>query len=284
MPAHCAIGRHGFVMPAVSCTACRRRLRAPAPPSLWFPATPTIATSRRHALWRCQGPRYRRVPVTPLTPLGGPLTHRGDVKQKQLPPPPRCRIPPGAPVFVVHPRGVARIPPHRHPCSQYAGEARGERDTHTGRGGVKTRGTSWAADLTGWPASSRGLKSAAGWPILCPRYRTGPGVPPSIGKLWRTRQGRAAAFPVSPSCDCDLSAEQNADEDSFASHILDGQGRSLGGGTQREPRHTLSERALGLPQEPGPDRFAPFRQLPRNGANHEPSDPPSTGHARTGRL
>ena len=94
---------------------------------------------------------------------------------------------------------------------------------------------------------------------------------PSIGKLWRTRQGRAAAdlaarlaFPASPAWPADLSVERNRDDDYFAYHILNCRGMSLGGGTDEIQRNTLGERVLGLPREPGPDRNTPFRDLPRN--------------------
>ena len=97
------------------------------------------------------------------------------------------------------------------------------------------------------------------------------GPHPSIGKLWRTRQGRAAAdlaavlaFPASPAWEPDLGDARNADDDYFAYHVLNCRGMSLGGGTDEIQRNTLGERALGLPREPGPDRDTPFRELPRN--------------------
>jgi alkylation response protein AidB-like acyl-CoA dehydrogenase len=94
---------------------------------------------------------------------------------------------------------------------------------------------------------------------------------PSIGKLWRTMQGRAAAdlaarlaFPGSPAWGSDLSVERDRDDDYFAYHVLNCRGMSLGGGTDEIQRNTLGERALGLPREPGPERDTPFRDLPRN--------------------
>jgi len=96
-------------------------------------------------------------------------------------------------------------------------------------------------------------------------------VHPSIGKLWRTRQGRAAAdlaaalaFPASPAWDGTADDQRSIDDDYFSYHILNCRGMSLGGGTDEIQRNTLGERALGLPREPGPDKATPFRELPRN--------------------
>ena len=91
-------------------------------------------------------------------------------------------------------------------------------------------------------------------------------VHPSIGKLWRTKQGRAAAdlaarlaFPASPAWETD-----DVDDDYFNFQVLNCRGMSLGGGTDEIQRNTLGERALGLPREPSSDRETPFRDLLKN--------------------
>lgn len=92
------------------------------------------------------------------------------------------------------------------------------------------------------------------------------GLHPSIGKLWRTIQGRRAAQlahtiggPLASAWEAD-----DRDADYWQYHVLNCRGMSLGGGTDEIQKNTLGERVLGLPREPGPDRNTPFSELPRN--------------------
>ena len=89
---------------------------------------------------------------------------------------------------------------------------------------------------------------------------------PSIGKLWRTIQGRHAAQVAHTLNGPRAVAWSNDDRDAdyWQYHVLNCRGMSLGGGTDEIQRNTLGERVLGLPREPGPDRETPFRELPRN--------------------
>ena len=89
---------------------------------------------------------------------------------------------------------------------------------------------------------------------------------PSIGKLWRTIQGRRAAQlahllggPRATAWEAD-----DAEADYYAYHVLNCRGMSLGGGTDEVQRNTLGERVLGLPREPAQDRHTPFRDLLTN--------------------
>jgi alkylation response protein AidB-like acyl-CoA dehydrogenase len=91
-------------------------------------------------------------------------------------------------------------------------------------------------------------------------------VHPSIGKLWRTRQGRFAAD-VAASLEFPLGIAWDADDveaDYWQYHVLNCRGMSLGGGTDEIQRNTLGERVLGLGKEPSTDADLPFRDLLRN--------------------
>ncbi len=91
-------------------------------------------------------------------------------------------------------------------------------------------------------------------------------VHPSVGKLWRTIQGRFAADIAHELGGPEATAweDDNTDADYFAYHVLNCRGMSLGGGTDEVQKNTLGERVLGLPREPGPDRSTPFRDLLKN--------------------
>ncbi len=89
---------------------------------------------------------------------------------------------------------------------------------------------------------------------------------PSIGKLWRTRQGRLAAdiaaalqFPAAIGWEAD-----DVEADYWQYHVLNCRGMSLGGGTDEIQRNTLGERVLGLPKEPVVDSDVAFSDLLRN--------------------
>lgn len=88
-------------------------------------------------------------------------------------------------------------------------------------------------------------------------------VSPSIGKLWRTIQGRAGnelgarlQFPASPAW-----IEGDEDSEFFAFQFLNCRGMSLRGGTDEIQKNTLGERVLGLPREPQVDKNLPFDQM-----------------------
>ena len=95
------------------------------------------------------------------------------------------------------------------------------------------------------------------------------GIHPSIGKLWRTKQGRAAskvasklAFPGGVAWEGEPlgSSETNR----WAYGICDSPAHSLGGGTDEVQKNTLGERVLGLPREPAVDIDIPFSEVRKN--------------------
>ena len=92
------------------------------------------------------------------------------------------------------------------------------------------------------------------------------GIHPSIGKLWRTKQGRAAskvasklAFPGGVAWQGEPlgSSETNR----WAYGICDSPAHSLGGGTDEVQKNTLGERVLGLPREPAVDIDITFSEV-----------------------
>ena len=115
------------------------------------------------------------------------------------------------------------------------------------------------------PVIRQRLATAAVGERLVP-WGTQRGLHPSIGKLWRTIQGRHAAQLAHEIGGATATAWEadDTDADYWAYHVLNCRGMSLGGGTDEIQRNTLGERVLGLPREPGPDRNTPFRDLPSN--------------------
>jgi alkylation response protein AidB-like acyl-CoA dehydrogenase len=80
----------------------------------------------------------------------------------------------------------------------------------------------------------------------------GAGAHPSIGKLWRTGQGRGAADLAHRLARTGGAAwqEDDMERDCFAYHVLNCRGMSIGGGTDEMQRKTLAEKVLGLPRDP----------------------------------
>jgi len=122
-----------------------------------------------------------------------------------------------------------------------------------------------ARDLLDHPTVRQELARVFTGERLVP-WGTQRGLHPSIGKLWRTIQGRRAAQLAHLIGGGSAIAWEDADVDAdyWAYHVLNCRGMSLGGGTDEIQRNTLGERVLGLPREPGPDRSTPFSELPAN--------------------
>ncbi|MCB0992256.1 MAG: acyl-CoA dehydrogenase family protein [Acidimicrobiales bacterium] len=89
------------------------------------------------------------------------------------------------------------------------------------------------------------------------------GTHPSIGKLWRSIQGLAAADTAARLQFAGGVAwsDGDVDPDWYAFQILNCRGMRLGGGTDEIQKNTLGEKALGLPREPAVDKDVPFREL-----------------------
>ena len=94
---------------------------------------------------------------------------------------------------------------------------------------------------------------------------------PSIGKLWRTKQGRFAADIAAAVAFPSAVAWERADTeaDYWQYHVLNCRGMSLGGGTDEVQRNTLGERVLGLPREPVLDADVAFDRVLRNQAGRD---------------
>ena len=95
---------------------------------------------------------------------------------------------------------------------------------------------------------------------------------PSVGKLWRTIQGRhcAQAAHVIGGASAMAWEPSDTDADYWAYHVLNCRGMSLGGGTDEIQKNTLGERVLGLPANPGP-----------TATHHSPSCRGTDGRRRT---
>lgn len=102
-------------------------------------------------------------------------------------------------------------------------------------------------------------------------------IHPSIPKLWRTRQGRAAAqvaavlaFPGGVAWEGLRMGEtepqtfNHPEGAQWAYGICDSRALSLGGGTDEIQKNTLGERVLGLPREPTVDTKTPFSRVLKN--------------------
>ncbi len=84
----------------------------------------------------------------------------------------------------------------------------------------------------------------------------------SVGKLWRSDNGRLASRLVADVAFTDgTSWEQDDDRDSWTFALLDACALSLGGGTDDVQRNTIAEQVLGLPRDPYRNDDVPFRDL-----------------------
>jgi hypothetical protein len=61
-----------------------------------------------------------------------------------------------------------------------------------------------------------------------------------------------------------LSGADAPDDGLWQQQFLTQWATRIGGGTDEVQRNVVGERVLGLPAEPRPDKYAPFRELVRN--------------------
>ncbi|MEV0055900.1 acyl-CoA dehydrogenase family protein [Saccharopolyspora shandongensis] len=88
------------------------------------------------------------------------------------------------------------------------------------------------------------------------------GAETSLGKLWRSTNGRAAADLVSELAFASGAAWKPGDDrENWAFAVLDSCALSLGGGTDEVQKNTIAEKVLGLPRDPYRTDKMPFRDL-----------------------
>lgn len=88
------------------------------------------------------------------------------------------------------------------------------------------------------------------------------GAETSLGKLWRSTNGRAAAALVGELAFATGTAWQTGDDrEDWAYAVLDACALSLGGGTDEVQKNGIAEKVLGLPRDPYRTDKVPFRDL-----------------------
>jgi alkylation response protein AidB-like acyl-CoA dehydrogenase len=98
------------------------------------------------------------------------------------------------------------------------------------------------------------------------RSGKGPGAESSVAKLFVSKhiEANAQLAMAIEGTEAMLYAD-DAFEDGFWQQQFLGQWNPrIGGGTEQIQRNVISERVLGMPGEPRPDKNAPFRDIPRN--------------------